>query len=740
MRKLFAFTFLISLSIFLYTVPASCKPVSDSLAIRAEKLASSGDLKGVEHLIEGLSGPEAGALYVRLGHIFLEKDHLKGAEKLFRKGVTSKGDVAEAWYGIGLVYLRKRAGKFRAIEAFKKAVEKDHSMDKAELETARVYRSLGPLSIYSAKSHYLKALKINPDNYEANMELANLLEVNFRDVDGAMRYYRKAWNIRPTSSEALYLLADGYLEKGNYEKAFSILETGISHSSDDRWLHLTAMGSAYIGLGDIQKASELFGEAFSSMPDSEIVFYTDLSVILSRGELKRYRKLPLEERQKFERKFWVSRDPTPLTALNERKLEHYRRVWYARNRFSRNVYPWDNRGEVYVRYGEPDYKSDSNSPNFTINPEVEELKRKVSERVNPLGTDYTWGPSYPIEDNVRWERWVYLDLGIDLTFTDQVSNGRYIFAPPPPSSSILSPALMAELMESSPSEQASRAFEVAPAIYYHDYDAKPLNVPNYLATFKGDEGRTRLELYYGVIESEFEPTFIRGREVLSLESGIVVFDRDWNETYSGIDTTKWFPSSISRSVFIGQKEINLQPGEYHLITQFRDPISGRIQIYKRALEIRSYDIDRVKVSDLELASGISSVGDNDNRFIKNDLKIIPLPTRMYHVGDIAHIYFEIYNLRRGKRFGGTQYRVTYWIVASEDGKKGIYGRMKGLLGFGRKHKVGISSEESDLARDIPMHLSIDLSDQKPGRLVLKVEITDLNSNANDSREIDLLIR
>lgn len=47
---------------------------------------------------------------------------------------------------------------------------------------------------------------------------------------------------------------------------------------------------------------------------------------------------------------------TPNTALieNERMVEHYRRIMYARIHFSERQLPYDRRGEIYVRSGEPD--------------------------------------------------------------------------------------------------------------------------------------------------------------------------------------------------------------------------------------------------------------------------------------------------------------------------------------------------------------------------------------------------
>lgn len=56
------------------------------------------------------------------------------------------------------------------------------------------------------------------------------------------------------------------------------------------------------------------------------------------------------------RGYWVVRDPTPLTSLNERLLEHWQRITYARENYRQNestVYDTDDRGLIYVKYGEP---------------------------------------------------------------------------------------------------------------------------------------------------------------------------------------------------------------------------------------------------------------------------------------------------------------------------------------------------------------------------------------------------
>jgi len=55
--------------------------------------------------------------------------------------------------------------------------------------------------------------------------------------------------------------------------------------------------------------------------------------------------------------FWIMRDPLPTTLRNERLLEHWERIAYAKKKYTRDkstVYGTDVRGLVYIRFGKPD--------------------------------------------------------------------------------------------------------------------------------------------------------------------------------------------------------------------------------------------------------------------------------------------------------------------------------------------------------------------------------------------------
>src|SRR5215471_7988189 len=79
--------------------------------------------------------------------------------------------------------------------------------------------------------------------------------------------------------------------------------------------------------------------------------------IITDEERKAFKQLQTdEERQKFIEQFWRRRDPTPGTAENESREEHYRRIAYANEHFGAGAIPgWKTDfGMIYIKYGPPD--------------------------------------------------------------------------------------------------------------------------------------------------------------------------------------------------------------------------------------------------------------------------------------------------------------------------------------------------------------------------------------------------
>src|SRR5882672_6832622 len=82
----------------------------------------------------------------------------------------------------------------------------------------------------------------------------------------------------------------------------------------------------------------------------------DVLYIITDEEKQTWKRLSTDdERESFIEQFWLRRDPTPDSAENEFKEEHYRRIAYANERYASGIPGWKtDRGRIYITYGPPD--------------------------------------------------------------------------------------------------------------------------------------------------------------------------------------------------------------------------------------------------------------------------------------------------------------------------------------------------------------------------------------------------
>jgi GWxTD domain-containing protein len=82
----------------------------------------------------------------------------------------------------------------------------------------------------------------------------------------------------------------------------------------------------------------------------------DVAYIIQDQERQSFRQLTtVQQREQFIEQFWLRRDPTPGTVINEMKEEHYRRIAHANEHFASSIPGWKtDRGRIYITYGPPD--------------------------------------------------------------------------------------------------------------------------------------------------------------------------------------------------------------------------------------------------------------------------------------------------------------------------------------------------------------------------------------------------
>ncbi|HET6934679.1 MAG TPA: GWxTD domain-containing protein [Candidatus Angelobacter sp.] len=137
----------------------------------------------------------------------------------------------------------------------------------------------------------------------------------------------------------------------------------------------------------------------------------DVRWIITGEELSAFKKLTTNaERDQFIEQFWLRRDPTPDTAENEYKEEHYRRIAYANEHFAAGMPGWKtDRGRIYIMFGKPD--------SIDSHPMGGPYQRSAEEGGGQTQT-------YPFE---VW-RYRYLEgIGqeIEIEFVDDCSCGAY---------------------------------------------------------------------------------------------------------------------------------------------------------------------------------------------------------------------------------------------------------------------------------------------------------------------------
>ncbi|MCE2432932.1 MAG: GWxTD domain-containing protein [Candidatus Latescibacteria bacterium] len=427
--------------ILLLSLPGrAISEVADSLSVLEEAVKAA---------------PKDGDAWVVLGNLYLDAGEIEKADNAFRKGIRYAGS-ADAYVGLGRVFMARGPTRARqGLPYFRMARAKDPKSIDAELYLARAKVMLRDLD---AEDAFRRVIALAPDYAPVYLELADwYVNNNFEMYYGEIRLlYEKYLRLRPGDVEALYGLAVSYTEEHDYRSVVGIGEMALAKNPGEARL-LALLAQAYAGMGDPDRALALFAQYFDAIPAEERAFYKDLQLVARPEELKVYESLPEEERAAFLTTFWRKRDLTLISGGLAREAEHYRRVWFARTHFAKGIQPWDRRGEVYIRYGEPDYRSRSHAPNAVPSAEAEVVKERLALDIEggfvvsgEMTEESFFGgvddeqavgdyegvnliePAYPVtfnERSVPWESWIYTQVGggVEFVFVDELLNGKWQF-------------------------------------------------------------------------------------------------------------------------------------------------------------------------------------------------------------------------------------------------------------------------------------------------------------------------
>ncbi len=506
-----------------------------------------------------------------------------------------------------------------------------------------------------------------------------------------------------------------------------------------------------------------------------------LQYLMNAYQLRQFFALPSDTvRRDWIARFWAKNDPTPATAKNEMKIEHYLRADIAQVEFKIPEFPgWDKRGEILIRYGFPDYRG-------TMPPEV------TARRVHAPG-----------------ELWFYKRHQMIVQFSDEGMHGNFRYAVTPfGDQEGVSPELMEfltydaqetiqeqippqylefyeapeindtgrkwstldELFKGLPTEVPLRPRvhgtteqidETSSRDYQRDLPANPSDVfykdeaREYASNFEGvledtpssypfNFTKTSFTFYFGVdqfrggdgvnrveVNLEFPVQPVEGKPVpaRAYQAEAVIMDPD----YKVIDRQKrdiTLPSSMARTdgsrLMPAQIVFSLPRSYYRVAVNMTDLDAKTHSAYRTNVSARNFD-DELALSDVLFAQKIAPTGDL-SPFARGPLEVVPHPIRRYAAGTPVPVYFEVYDLQLDER-GLSDYEVEYRVVPSSDDKKSVFDRFSGsqTVFASRFDGSGYSATE-------PLHITIKSENLKPGLYDFIVRVKDDLSQSETFRQ------
>jgi len=556
-----------------------------------------------------------------------------------------------------------------------------------QLRLAHTYADAGFTKL--SRLRYERALKIAPDNPDALMGIGQawrrdwLKYLERRSLDRAAEHFAACARLDPQRVDAWLMLSALQVEKNNLVAARAAADHALEADRSRADCQL-AGASLRWRQGDVAGADSLFRLAFTRLRRSVRERFEDFAPLVTDEDTLAFGRLPLNQRAEYVRRFWSENDPDLVTPENEAQLEYWARVAQAYFLFYDPARrEWDERGNIYVRYGPPQAAS-----------------------YNPVGTGLygiSGGPNqvaFPVNVLV----WAYPQLGMVAVMQDR---------------------------------QLSEHYELPPSL---EYDTDPIPDPHVLANLdvvttpglKGvfpslPPGARRLEMSSQLARFEGErgvPTLFAGvaapaSPADTLMADLVVLDSTMHEV-----ARLHRPLSPSACDAGGQRaagfQLALAPGDYVVGTSVRG--GGRRGARRDFLRVPAID-SVLSVSDLLVTCGVPPM-------LENGVQLDANPSGRVPPGQPLVAYFEVYHLARGPEGQGRfEYETT---VHSADPDN----RMWFQRWLSPRHEgegLGVTRQDAVLGTVRRQFVSVPIHSLAPGNYRLDVVVRDVLSGDEQKR-------
>jgi GWxTD domain-containing protein len=449
---------------------------------------------------------------------------------------------------------------------------------------------------------------------------------------------------------------------------------------------------------------------FDRLDSDERSYLLGLQYLMNCFQWKQY--LTIEDRsgrEEWIETFWLQLDPTPTTPENERRVEHESRVEAARTLFSIGREPgWDRRGEIYIRFGEPDTRTIA---------------------VSDIGIYGMLPPR---------EKWYYATFDMLVSFADITLNGEYYYDEEIPYSK---PSVMRGMRTlygygALTDVVRSQAYDQDPMLnipfdepdewlaekidYCHESDISEERLLTYvdIASFRGGPGALRTEISFEIPSNEIVLGTAGGGEDAEIEFRVLVRDVRMDSVAFASDCITASSAELRKRPYSdlipGQVRVTLEPGYYRFGIETIDGATGRSASYRKSIRLPDLD-GRPAISDIQFAGRIRETEEN-GRFVKGNIEVVPHATHAYRKPRPVIFYFEIYGLDTDDQdfcFYAVEYTVTP-----------LAKRRWGPVLLESDTEISSSFETTGLGSTQPLRLTIDTGELHGGPYRLLVSVRD----------------
>ena len=476
----------------------------------------------------------------------------------------------------------------------------------------------------------------------------------------------------------------------------------------------------------------------------------DVTYIITDEERQAWKRLSTdEEREQFIEQFWLRRDPSPDSAENEYKEEHYRRIAYTNERFASGIPGWKtDRGRIYITFGPAD--------EVESHPSGGSYERPYEEGGGTTST-------YPFEKwRYRWIEGIGTDIIIE--FVDPTMTGEYRMTMDPSEKDalLMVPNAGLTLMEQmgladkadrfnrtdgtrlgtgdSPLPMRMNQFErleqfaklqKPPAVKFKDLEAAvsstikfnllPMKARADFIRMTNSTILTNITLQYDKKDLQFQQKEGVAKAIINIYARITSMSRRVVNVFEDVVTVEC-PAELlaqaAKGASIYQKSVPLAPGTYRLNVVSKDVVGGNMNNYETALHVPRYDESKLGTSSLILADLIEKVPTRNigtGQFVIGTSKVRPRLTDSFGKDEKMGIYFQVYNFTPDEKTQKPNGTIDYEVVKNGSNEK--------IFEFSED----VANVDGASAQQVTVEKVLPLTTMNPGSYTLKLKVTDRNS-------------